>query len=212
MNTVITISRQFGSGGRLIGKMLARKLGIPFYDKEIIEQASEKSGLAQEFIKENEQKRKGISSYAIPTSAWGGAWSNFDNLEARIYASEAEAIEKFAKQGPCVIVGRCADYVLKGKYRCLNVFIHSDTESRIKRIIEVYGDAKDKKKAQKIIKDADKSRARHYKYYTDAEWGGASNYHLCVNSAAFGVDRCVELLAESYAKFDAEQDGSQNGK
>ncbi|MDE6302426.1 MAG: cytidylate kinase-like family protein [Clostridia bacterium] len=203
MNTVITISRQFGSGGRLIGKLLAERLGIPFYDKEIIEHASQNSGLAEEFIKENEQKRKGISSYAIYATAWGGkAWNNFDNLEAQIYAAEAQAINDFAKHGACVIVGRCADYVLKKRDNCLNVFIHADMDSRVKRVMEVYGDADSVKKAEKLIRDTDKLRARHYRYYTDTEWGNSDNYHLCVNSAAFGVDRCVEMLISAYQEFD----------
>ena len=205
MNTVITISRQFGSGGRLIGKLLAKKLNIPFYDKEIIFKAAENSGLAKEFIAENEQKRKGFSSYAIPTSMWGGmAWSNLDNFEAKIYAAEAEAIEHCAKGGACVIVGRCADYVLKNKVKCLNVFVFADDEERVKRVIEVYGDAKDKKKAQKLVRDTDKTRAKHYRYYTDAEWGSASNYDICVNSAVFGIDKCVEMLEAAYKAFDNE--------
>lgn len=202
MNTVITISRQFGSGGRLIGKLLAQKLDIPFYDKEIIIKAAEKSGLAKEFIEENEQKRK-FSSYAIPASTWGGAaWANLDNFEAKIYAAEADAIEQCAKRGACVIVGRCADFVLKGKAKCLNVFVYADADERAKRVMSVYGDAADEKKAQKLIKDMDKLRARHYRYYTDAEWGASENYDLCINSAAFGVDKCVEMLAAAYLAYD----------
>ncbi len=203
MDTVITISRQFGSGGRLIGKLLAQKLNIPFYDKEIIVKAAENSGFAKEFIADNEQKHSGFASYAIPTSAWGGiSWSNLDNFEAKIYAAEANAIERLAKQGACVIVGRCADHVLKDKVKCLNVFVFADDEERIKRVIDVYGDATDRKKAQKLLRDKDKSRARHYRYYTDAEWGDAANYDLCVNSAVFGIDKCVEMLAAAYLAFD----------
>lgn len=203
MNTVITISRQFGSGGRLIGKLLAERLGIAFYDKEIIVKAARNSGLAKEFIEENEQKSKGFSSFIVPTSPWGGMqWNNFENLEAKIFASEADVIENCARESACVIVGRCADYVLRNKAKCLNVFIYADDAERVKRVVEVYGIADDEKKAQKLIRDTDKSRARHYRYYADAEWGGANNYHLCINSAVFGIERCVDMLEAAYKAFD----------
>lgn len=207
MNTVVTISRQFGSGGRLIGKLLAERLGVPFYDKEIIEKAAQNCGFAEGFIKDNEQKRKGFASYTMPVSVLGtGAFANFDNFEARIYAAEAEAIETFANGGACVIVGRCADYVLRNKRKCMNVFVFADTDSRVKRVIEVYKDAPDERKAQKLVRDTDKLRARHYRYYTDSEWGSASNYHLCIDSALFGIDNCVEMLASAYKAYDGRTD------
>ncbi|MDE6060824.1 MAG: cytidylate kinase-like family protein [Clostridia bacterium] len=207
MNTIVTISRQFGSGGRLIGKLLAKKLNIPFYDKEIIEHAAENSGLAKEFIKENEQKRKGFASYPVPVSAWGGvSYVGFDNLEAKIYAAEASAIESFAKGGACVMVGRCADYVLKDDYKCLNIYVYADMESRIKRVIEVYNAAPDKRKAQKLIRETDRLRARHYRYYTESDWGSAENYHLCIDSALFGIENCVDMLAAAYKAYDSQSD------
>ncbi len=199
MKTILTISRQFGSGGRLIGRLVAEKLGIPFYDREIIDLAAQKSGFASEFIKENEQKLKGLSTYAHTAPLWGGGlWGNFDNFESRIYAAEAEAIEHYASLGGCVIVGRCADYVLKDKAECLNVFIHADIESRAKRVIEVYHDESDEKRAQKLVRDADRLRARHYRYYTDAEWGDSANYHISLDSAKLGIEKCVELLVRAY--------------
>ena len=206
MNTIITISRQYGSGGRFVGKLLAEELNIPFYDKEIIAMASEDSGFAQGFIKENEQKMKGISSFAFTASMWGGNLvNNFENIESKIYACEADAIEKIAKNGPCVIVGRCADYVLKDKYKCLNVFIHADMPSRVERVIKVFRRTDDVKKAERLIKENDRMRARHYRYYTDSEWGEANNYHITLNTSAIGVENCAKILKEAYLRFD-EQD------
>lgn len=203
MNSIITISRQFGSGGRLIGKTLAQQLGIPFYDKEIIAAAAEKSGFAKEFIQENEQKIKGISSFAFTSSFWGGnLWSNIESFESRIYAFEADAIEQFANNGPCVIVGRCADYVLRDKFSCMNVFIHSGIEHRLDRIINVYKLANDSKKAEKLIKENDKARAKHYRYYTDSQWGSSDNYHISIDSGLFGIDKSVEILKSAYEHFD----------
>lgn len=206
MNTIITISRQYGSGGRFVGKLLAEELNIPFYDKEIIAMASEDSGFAQGFIKENEQKMKGISSFAFTASMWGGNLvNNFENIESKIYACEADAIEKIAKNGPCVIVGRCADYVLKDKYKCFNVFIHADMPSRVERVIKVFRRTDDVKKAERLIKENDRMRARHYRYYTDSEWGEANNYHITLNTSAIGVENCAKILKEAYLRFD-EQD------
>lgn len=203
MNTIITISRQYGSGGRFVGKLLAEELNIPFYDKEIIAMASEDSGFAQGFIKENEQKMKGISSFAFTASMWGGNLvNNFENIESKIYACEADAIEKIAKNGPCVIVGRCADYVLKDKYKCLNVFIHADMPSRVERVIKVFRRTDDVKKAERLIKENDRMRARHYRYYTDSEWGEANNYHITLNTSAIGVENCAKILKEAYLRFD----------
>ena len=201
MNTVITISRQYGSGGRIIGKLLAEKLGIPFYDKEIILQAAEKSGFAAGFIAENEQKRKSFDVYPVMPSRWG-VYPSFDSFEAKIYAAEAEAIENCAKLGSCVIVGRCADYVLKGKANCINVFVHADDRDRVKRVIEEYGEAPTEKKAQKLLRDTDRNRARHYEYYTDAHWGKATEYDICINSSAFGIEKSVEMLAATYRILD----------
>ena len=194
MNTIITISRQYGSGGRFVGKLLADELGIPFYDKEIIAMASEDSGFAQEFIKENEQKMKGLSSFAFTSGVWGASLvGSFENIEAKIYACEADAIEKIAKQGACVIVGRCADYVLKDKYKCLNVFRRTD----------------DAKKAERLIKENDRMRARHYRYYTDNEWGETKNYHITLNTSAIGVENCAKILKEAYLRFDEQPDSKE---
>lgn len=213
MNTVVTISRQYGSGGRFVGRLLADSLGIPFYDKEIIAMASENSGFAQDFIKENEQKMKGLSSVSFTPFVWGGSLvHSFENFESRIYASETEAIEAIAKKGACVIVGRCADYVLKDKVKCMNVFIYADMPSRVDRVINVFHRTDEPKKAERLIKENDRMRARHYRYYTDSAWGASENYHISLNTTAFGVEKCAQILKEAYLKFDAmsEQSGKED--
>lgn len=205
MDVVITISRQYGSGGRFVGRLLADELGIPFYDKEIIAMAAENSGLAQGFILENEEKMRGLSSFAIPSSPWGANYaSSFENIESRIYAFEANAIEKIARQGSCVIVGRCADYVLRGKVRCLNVFIHADMPSRVDRVINVFKRTDDVKKAERIIKENDRMRARHYRYYTDTDWGDCKSYHLTLNTTDLGVENCAKIIKQAYLALSKE--------
>lgn len=199
MDTIITISRQYGSGGRFVGRLVSEELGIPFYDKEIIAMASEDSGFAQEFITENEEKMKGLSAVSFTSSPWGGNLMNsFENIESRIYALEANAIEKIARQGSCVIVGRCADYVLKDKAHCLRVFIHADMPSRVERVINVFKRTDDKKRAEKLIKENDRMRARHYRYYTDSEWGDCKGYHLALNTSELGVEGCAKIIVEAY--------------
>lgn len=205
MNTIITISRQYGSGGRFVGKLLADELGIPFYDKEIIAMASEDTGFAQDFIKENEQKMRGLTAFGITPGMWSGNLvNNFENMESKIYACEADVIDKIAQKGACVIVGRCADYLLKDKYKCLNVFIHADMPSRVERVINVFERTDDPKRAERIIKENDRMRARHYRYYTDSEWGDAKSYHITLNTTAIGVENCAKILKEAYLRFDEQ--------
>lgn len=208
MDAIITISRQFGSGGRLIGRMLAEKLGLPFYDREIIDQAAKTSGFAKDFIEDNEQKMKALGSVAMAPPAWlGGIWNNLENFESRIYAAEAEAIEGYAAEGACVIVGRCADSILKDKYPCFNVFIHGHLEDRVQRVLKYYKLENDEKRAAKLILSTDKQRARHYRYYTDAEWGDPNNYHICLDSAAIGIEKSVEILCAAYKLFCESGEG-----
>ena len=205
MNTIITISRQYGSGGRFVGKLLADELGIPFYDKEIIAMASEDTGFAQDFIKENEQKMRGLTTFGITPGMWSGNLvNNFENMESKIYACEADVIDKIAQKGACVIVGRCADYLLKDKYKCLNVFIHADMPSRVERVINVFERTDDPKRSERIIKENDRMRARHYRYYTDSEWGDAKSYHITLNTTAIGVENCAKILKEAYLRFDEQ--------
>lgn len=195
---IITISREFGSGGRKIGEEVAKKLGINYYDKAIIDTAAQASGLSPEFIEKEEQTFSNSILFNLATS--GGQFGvGGTSLVDRIYVSESKAIKDFADKGPCVIVGRCADYVLRDR-RCFNVFVYADEEFKTNRVMEEH--KIDKKQAIRMIKARDKTRARHYNYYCDRLWGERKNYHLLVNSAAFGIDKAVQLIIDSSKMFD----------
>ncbi len=190
-NTVICISREFGSGGRVIGKKLAEEMGIPFYDRTIIEETAKATGLAAEYIEQEEQHFNNsllfnLSMGGHTVTASGIAFSN------RVFEAEREIIESLAKKGPCVIVGRCADYILREHPDLFSVFICADLAHRVKRGIEHYGLAADR--AEKTVKSKDKQRARHYRFYSDREWGNRKHYHLILNSSALGADTCVKLI------------------
>jgi cytidylate kinase len=191
-NRIITISREFGSGGRTIGKQLAAKLGIPCYDAELIEKIAEESGFSKEYIAEN-------SEYSA-----GGHWlsnalsrdRNGHSYQDDIWVLQRKIILDLAEKESCVIVGRCADYILKDKADCLRVFIHSNLESRAKRIVEQYGERDEAPK--KRLQDKDKRRAAYYQFYTEMKWGEARNYHIALDSGALGIEKCVEILADLY--------------
>ena len=193
MNRVITISRQFGSGGRTIGRQVAEKLGIPCYDQELIEQLAEKSGFTKEYIKEHSEytERGGWLANALSGRAAGGM-TNQDH----IWIAQRELILELAAKGPCVMVGRCADYILQGQADCLNVFIHASMENRAERIVKMYGERDDA--PEKRLRDKDKRRKAYYQFYTDTEWGRAENYHVSLDSGALGIDKCVELIVSLY--------------
>ncbi len=194
---IITIGREYGSGGRQIGKALAERLGISYYDKEIITLAAKKSGLAEEFIAGNEQRvRSGLMhNFSATASYHTGFFSNqYLPLSENIFIAQAQAIRDIAAKESAVIVGRCADYILEGRENTINVFIHAPMETRVKRIMELHG--VDEATAIKEINRSDKERGNHYFRYTDMKWGKAQNYHVCINSALMGVDKTVEMLAD----------------
>lgn len=195
---IITISREFGSGGRKIGEEVAKQLGINYYDKAIIDTAAQASGLSPEFIEKEEQTFSNSILFNLATS--GGQFGvGGTSLVDRIYVSESKAIKDFAEKGPCVIVGRCADYVLR-EQRCFNVFVYADEEFKTNRVMKEHN--VDKKQAIKMIKARDKTRARHYNYYCDRLWGERKNYHLLVNSSAFGIEKSVQMIIDSAKMFD----------
>lgn len=184
---VITVSREYGSGGRYVGRLIADKLGIKLYDKDFILKVAEKTGLSVDYIESNEQKRN------ILTNLNNGYYSGLNNAD-ELFINEAELIKKVANEESCVIVGRCADFILKDKENVVKVFIYSNMENKIKRATEIYG--LDKSKAEKEIKRIDKLRANHYKYYTDKEWNNPSNYDICINSDGIGVEKAADLICE----------------
>ena len=188
---IITISREFGSGGRFIGEEVARKLGIAYYDKNIISQIAEKSGLSPEYIQENAElsPKKGLFAYAL-----AGRDITGKSVEDMVYEAQRKVILDLAKKEPCVIIGRNADYILKDRDDVLNVFIHGDMPEKIQRITDLYN--VEKQKAVKMMEDTDKRRKTNYNFYTDQNWGKASNYTLCLNSSQLGYDRCEKIIME----------------
>ena len=188
---IITISREFGSGGRFIGEEVARKLGISYYDKNIISQIAEKSGLSLEYIQENAElsPKKGLFAYAL-----AGRDITGKSVEDMVYEAQRKVILDLAKKEPCVIIGRNADYILKDRDDVLNVFIHGDMPEKIQRITDLYN--VEKQKAVKMMEDTDKRRKTNYNFYTDQNWGKASNYTLCLNSSQLGYDRCEKIIME----------------
>ena len=188
---IITISREFGSGGRFIGEEVAKKLGIAYYDKNVINEIAEKSGLSPEYIQENAElsPKKGMFAYAL-----AGRDITGKSVEDMVYEAQRKVILELAKKGPCVIIGRNADYILKDRDDVLNVFIHGNMPEKTQRIIRLYN--VDEKKAVKMMADTDKRRMTNYNFYTEHKWGKASNYTLCLNSSQLGYDRCEMIIME----------------
>jgi len=182
-DTIITISRQYGSGGREIGKLLAEELGIPFYDNELITIAAKKSGYAEGLFEQADQRPTGSLLYTL--SMFGSNVATFDlPLNDKVFLIQSDIIREVAAKGSCVIVGRCADYVLREDPRCLNVFICGNLEDRLQWAIREKG--VDPERAREALQKIDKRRATYYNYYTNMKFGDAANYHLCVNSSVLG--------------------------
>lgn len=190
-NRIITISREFGSGGRTIGKKTAEKLGIPCYDAELIQKIAEKSGFAANYIKEEGEDAAGGWLSSILSDRSMGP-TNQDKL----WLIQQKVILELAEKESCVIVGRCADFVLKDIADCLNVFIHASMEYRAERIVKEYGEQEES--PERRLKEKDKRRAAYHRFYTDMKWGHAQNYHLCLDSGTLGIDKCVEILTNLY--------------
>ena len=196
MKTIITISRQFGSGGREIGKTLSEQLGIPFYDKELLEMASKESGICQDLFVQNDETYTNSFLFSLvmgnyPVTADGRINPDMP-LNHKIFLAQFDTIKKIAQKGPCVIVGRCADYVLKNEPNVVNFFISGNTYEKKQRILERYDI--EKNKVEDFIKKTDKRRASYYNYYTDMKWGEAKNYDLCINSSKTGIQGAVDMM------------------
>ena len=190
-NRVITISREFGSGGRTIGRKVAEKLGSPCYDAELVQKIAEESGYTAEYVEEESEHTEGSWLSTVLSDRSMGL-TNQDKL----WTIQSKVIIELAEKGPCVIVGRCADYVLRDKADCLNVFIHASLEKRAERIVKEYGETDDT--PEERVKDKDKRRAAYHRFYTDMKWGDAKNYDICLNSGELGIDKCVELICSLY--------------
>ena len=194
-NRVITITRQYGSGGREIGQKLADAMGVEFFDNKLLEVAAGNSGIHKSHFEQNDEKRSNSFLYLLSTAyAQGGV--PFDDA---LFFAQLEAIQKIASEQSCVIMGRCADYALRDFSEILNVFISAPLEVRVKRAQEVYGIAE--KHAADYVKRIDKQRTSYYNYYTDKRWGQPQNYHICVDSSALGIDGSVALIKQFADSF-----------
>ncbi len=186
---IITISREFGSGGRTIGKMVAEHLKIACYDKELIEKVAVESGLDEKYIAEQGEYAPSDNMFAY---SFIGRGINGISTEDYLWAKQREVILELAEKEPCVIVGRCADFVLKDRNDCLNVFVHAALDKRAERIVKLYGETTIS--PEKRLQEKDKKRRVNYKYYTDQKWGMAQNYHVCLNSGIIGIDQCADII------------------
>lgn len=195
---IITISRQFGAGGRTLGKLLSDKLQVPFYDSEIIEHAVAETGFSPEFVREAGEYASTTHSFLFnlalshSVSAGPGEMSNYD----KIYVAQARIIRDLAEKSPCVIVGRCADYILRERDDVFSVFIHADDAFRAKHVLEIYGEVEGKT-IEERLEEKDKKRSLYYRHYTDREWGDLQNYDLTFNTAKIPVEMACEWIAQA---------------
>ena len=204
MNTIITIGREFGSGGHEIGEKLAKKLGIQCFDKELLKRAAKESGYCPELLENLDEKPTNSFLYnlVMDTYSFGYASSPYVEMPIshKVFLAQFDTIKKIAAEGPCVIVGRCADYALADFTNCIHIFIYGDIEDRIARIMRLYH--LDREKAKEMIIKKDKQRANYYNYYSSKKWGKADTYHLCINSSVLGIDGSVELLTQFIQDYE----------
>ncbi len=211
MNTIITIGRQFGSGGREIGEKLAGKLGIPFYDKELLTRAAKESGFCEEMLETHDERPTNSFLYnlVMDTYSFGYNSSSFVDMPIshKIFLAQFDTIKKIAGEGPCVIVGRCADYALAEYKNCVHIFIHADPEHKVKRIMQKYNLTESK--AKDMINKKDKQRQSYYNYYSSKKWGRSDTYDLSVNSAKLGIDGTVDMLMQYVMDVDNMRHGKK---
>lgn len=207
MNTIITISRQFGSGGREIGKKLSERYNIPYYDKELIALAAKQSGYSEEVFAKADERATNSLLYSLIMGSYnmGGRIATYNDMPIndKLFLIQANIIKEAAQKGPCVIVGRCADYVLRDFKDVFHVFIYADKASRIEHSVKLHG--LDPDKASDILTKKDKQRANYYNFYTNKRWDDTSNFHLMLNSAMFGLDGSVEIIADALEHLEAQK-------
>lgn len=194
--TIYTIGRQFGSGGRQVGKALAERLGIPYYDKELLAMAAKDSGFSEELFHSADEKPASSLLYSLvmgnyPMSS-GTLGFNEMPLNDQLFLIQSNTIRKVAKKGSCIIIGRCADYILKGNPDLISIFIHAPLEARVKRAVECYEVPADR--AEEVCLKNDKSRANFYNYYSDQKWGMCRTYSLSFDSSLLGIEGCVDEI------------------
>lgn len=194
---IITISREFGSGGRTIGRKVADALGIPFYDKELVDQIALESGFAPKFVEEHGEHAPGKSlfSYAFAPQGVAGVMNGLSTADF-LWNIQCNVILQLADKGPCVIVGRNADYILKDRSDCLHAFIHADMQYREDRIVRLYGESEKSPSAR--LQEKDKRRRANYQHYTGRDWGQAQNYDICLDSSSLGIECCADIIISLY--------------
>lgn len=199
---IITIGRQSGSGGRVIGRTLAEKLNIPFYDKELLKEAAKESGMCEEIFDSFDERPTNSFLYSLvmdPYSMGFGMTGDLP-LNHKVFLAAFDTIKSLAeKDGSCIFVGRCADYALKDLPNVINVFVYAEMEDRVKRVMEEF-DVSDSK-AKDIIKKGDKSRASYYNYYTSKRWGEMKGYDICLNTSLYGVEKSADILYDIITKY-----------
>ena len=203
-SSIITIGREYGSGGSQIGQEVANYFGIKCYDKELLEHAASDSGICKELFEHHDEKPTNSFLYSLVMDTYSFGYSsagyNEMPMNHKIFLAQFEAIKKLAGEGPCVMVGRCADYALADWKDCFSVFIHGNMDARIRRIAQKYN-LSDKKAKDTIVK-TDKSRASYYNYYTNKKWGDAQSYHLCLDSSKLGIENTAKVIIEAVKIFD----------
>ncbi len=190
---IITVSREFGSGGRTIGRIISEKLNIPFYDKELVDQIALESGFAPKFVEEHGEHSPGGSlfSYAFAPQGVPGVMNGLSTADF-LWNIQCNVILQLADKGPCVIVGRNADYILKDRPDAFHIFVHADMEFRADRIVRLYGESEKTPVAR--LQEKDKRRRVNYQHYTGRTWGAAQNYDMCLDSSTIGVERCADIV------------------
>lgn len=206
MNTVITIGRQFGSAGREIGEKVAGYFNIPYYDKELLSRAAKESGFCEEMLENHDERPTSSFLYnlVMDTYSFGYNASHFVDMPIshKVFLAQFDTIKKIASEGPCVIVGRCADYALNEMKNCVHIFIYADEQTKVERIMKEYDVNAAKAKDMCIKKD--KQRQSYYNYYSSKKWGRADSYDLCINSSILGVDGTVKLLTQYIEDFETK--------
>ena len=195
---VVVIGRQFGCGGREIGKMVAQMLGIAYYDSELIIETAKQSGVAKEFFEAKDEKSpsffRGMLSFSFGYDTGAYLMTNTPLNEDNVYVAQSDAITQIADRGPCVIVGRTADYILRNRCKVISVFLHASMADRVKRIM-ARGDCKTEKEAMVCAEKTNKMRANYYNFYTDKRWGDAASYDLCLSTSQLSMEAITDVIA-----------------
>ena len=206
MKTIITIGRQYGSAGHSIGKILADDLGIKYYDKELLERAAKDSGLCQELFENHDEKPTNSFLYSLVMDSYSfgyGSTMMDMPLNQKVFLAQFDAIKKISQDGPCVIVGRCADYALASNPDCLSIFVHADMDDRIKRVSK--REDVTESKAKDMIQKKDKQRSSYYNYYTCKKWGDSRSYDLTLNTSKITPEACVDIILDFRKKMEQKK-------